>query len=393
MKRIVVLGAGYAGLRVVKQLTHAKVDAQIVLVNKNPYHYESTQLHEVAAGTKQPADITFDIRPLLARKRNVEVIIDEVTRVDQDARKVELKNGEPLDYDYLVNALGFESETFGIKGADENGWPLIDIETAVAARKHLESTLANYRRSHDVNDLHIVVCGAGFTSIEYLGELVHRLPRLAKEYGFPMELVKVDCIEAAPKILPMFEPSLSAWAVKYLERKGVTFHVATPITEVRPGAVVSNDTEFPANTIIWTTGVHGSHVIADSGYDQKRNRVVVEDDLRIADHPDQFLIGDVSAVPNPGNGRLYPTTGQISIAQADAAAANLASLLRGGKTKKFVFKPLGTVCSLGPGAGIASIDMMGHWKLKGSKVSIVKKMINDRTVLELANIRTMLESD
>ncbi|WEV65387.1 MULTISPECIES: NAD(P)/FAD-dependent oxidoreductase [unclassified Bifidobacterium] len=393
MKRIVVLGAGYAGMRIVKKLAGSGVDAQIVLVNKNPYHYQSTQLHEVAAGTKEPADITFDVSQAFAGKNNVQVIIDEVVRIDQDAKSVELKDNAPLQYDYLVNSLGFESETFGIAGANENGWPIIDIDTALAARKHLEDTLKRYKASHDPNDLRIIVCGAGFTSIEYLGELVHRLPRLAKEYGFPLGEVKIDCIEAGPKILGMFDQNLAQWGVKYLEKKGVTFHVSTPITEVKPNAVMSNDQEFPANTIIWTTGVHGSHVVADSGYDQKRNRVIVADDLRVNGQPDQFLIGDVSGVMNPSNGRLYPTTAQISIAQADCAADNLIALMNGQPTKKFVFKALGTVCSLGPTAGIASIDMFGHWNLKGWIASVAKKMISDRAVLELTNIGTMLESD
>ncbi|MCO6559156.1 MAG: NAD(P)/FAD-dependent oxidoreductase [Bifidobacterium sp.] len=391
MTTIVILGAGYGGMRAAKQLAKANVDADIILVNKNPYHYQSTELHEVAAGTKEPNQITFDVRKAVDPK--VKVVIDEVTKVDQDARKVELKNGEPLSYDYLVNALGFESETFGIKGADENGWPLIDIDTAVAARKHLEDTLKDYKTSHDENDLHIVVCGAGFTSIEYLGELVYRLPELAKEDDFPLDKVKIDCIEATPKILPMFDPKLAEWGVKYLEDHGVTFHAGTPITEVKPNAVMSNDTAFPANTIIWTTGVHGSHVIANSGYDQKRNRVVVQDDLSIKGHPEEFLVGDVSAVPNPDNGRLYPTTAQISIAEADTAADNIVARIQGKDPKKFVYKSLGTLCSLGPKAGIASIDMFGHWNLKGWVASVAKKFIADRSTLELTNIRTMLEDD
>ncbi|WEV67910.1 NAD(P)/FAD-dependent oxidoreductase [Bifidobacterium sp. ESL0769] len=393
MKRIVVLGAGYAGMRTVKKLTGMNVDAQIVLINKNPYHYQTTELHEVAAGTKEPADITFDIANTFAKKKNVQVLIDEVIRVDQNAKSIVLKNNAPIRYDYLVNALGFESETFGIPGASENGWPLIDIDTAMAARAHLENTLKRYKRSRDPNDLRIIVCGAGFTSIEYLGEIVYRMPKLAKKYGFPRNQVKIDCIEAGPKILGMFNQNLAQWAVRYLEKRGVTFHVSTPITEVRPNSVMSNDQEFPANTIIWTTGVHGSHVIADSGYEQKRNRVVVADDLRVAGQPDQFLIGDVSGVPNPENGRLYPTTAQISIAQADCVAENLVALMNGQPTKKFVFKALGTVCSLGPKAGIASIDMFGHWSLKGWIASVAKKFIADRAVLELGNIRTMLESD
>ncbi|WEV52560.1 NAD(P)/FAD-dependent oxidoreductase [Bifidobacterium sp. ESL0704] len=384
MATIVILGAGYGGMRAAKQLAKSNVDADIILVNKNPYHYQSTELHEVAAGTKEPDQITFDIRKAVDPK--VKVIIDEVTKVDQDAKKVELKGSNPLAYDYLINALGFESETFGIKGAEENGWPLIDIDTAVAARKHLEDTLKNYKTSHDENDLHIVVCGAGFTSIEYLGELVYRLPDLAKEYDFPIDKVKIDCIEATPKILPMFDQKLADWGVKYLEDHGVTFHTATPITEVKPDAVMSNDTAFPANTIIWTTGVRGSHVIADSGYDQKRNRVVVEDDLSIKGHPDQFLVGDVSGVPNPDNGRLYPTTAQISIAQADTAAENVIARINGTDPKKFVYKSLGTLCSLGPKTGIAEVDMGGHWKLKGAKASVAKKAVADRSVTELTDM-------
>lgn len=390
MKKVLVLGAGYAGMRTVKRLAGAKMDAEITLVNKNPYHYESTQLHQVAAGTREPADITFDIRE--AVPNTVNVVIDEVTHIDQDAKTVNLKEGGSIGYDYLVNCLGFESETFGIKGAEENGLPIVDITSALAARNHLEAALKRYSTSHDENDLHVVVCGAGFTSIEYLGELVFRMPELAKKYGFPLDKVKVDCVEAAPKILPMFDDKLASWAVKYLEKRGVTFHVGTAITEVTPTAVVSNDTSFPASTIIWTTGVKGSHVIGESGYGQKRNRVVVADDLSIEGHPEEFLIGDVSAVPNPHNGRLYPTTAQISIAQADTAASNVAALVNGRATKKFVFKPLGTVCSLGPNAGIADVELLGHWKLEGPVAAIAKVLIADEAVLKLADIRTMLES-
>ena len=191
----------------------------------------------------------------------------------------------------------------------------------------------------------------------------------------------------------MFSQKLVDWAVGYLKKKGVEFHTSTAITEVRPGAVISNDQEFKANTIIWTTGVRGNHVIADSGYNQKRNRVVVEDDLSLKDHPEEYLIGDISAVPDPESGRLFPTTAQISIAQADTAAANVIARVQGRPTKRFTFKSIGTVCSLGPHVGVAEIDMMGKWKLKGAVVGIVKKIVNDRSVLELANIRTMLEGN
>lgn len=391
MATIAVLGGGYAGLRTVKRLVREKVNAHIVLVNKYPYHYESTQLHEVAAGTKKPSDITFDIREAVSDE--VDVVIDTVASIDRANKKVLLEKSGPLSYDYLVNALGFETETFGIKGVEENSLSFYDIDSAVAVHEHLEKTLANYATSHDENDLHIVVCGAGFTGIELLGELVHQIPSWTKKYALPEGGIKLYCVEADKKILPMLPEELSKWAVDYLTEHGVEMHSGTAITQVNPGSVMGGDLEFRANTIIWTTGVRGSHVICDSGYDQKRNRVIVKDDLSVEGQPEEFLIGDVSALPDPASGRLYPTTAQIAIAQADAAAVNVAALVAGNPTKPFVFKSVGTVCSLGPHCGVATIDMFGHWKLKGHKVGLVKKLVNDRSVLELAHVKEMLASN
>lgn len=389
MKRIVVLGAGYAGLRAAKELVSLKAEAEIILINKNDYHYESTQLHEVAVGTKNPNDITFKIRDIISPK--IKFIQDEVTKIDRSHKKVVLKNSEAVSYDFLVNALGFESETFGIKGAEEFGLAIVDVKSALIAKKHLEDTLARYTSSQDENDLHIIVCGAGFTSIEYLGELVHRLPELIKRFNLPKDKIKIYCIEAGSKVLPMLDDHLAEYAVNYLKSHGVELHTATKITELTKNSVISDDKVYEANTIIWTVGVKGSHVMAESGYDQKRNRLLVNTDLSSPDDPNEFVIGDVSAVPGP-SGRPYPTTGQISIAQADAAAENIIAKLKGQATKSFSFKSLGTVCSLGPSNGVAELSMMGHWKVKGHLAAPLKRIVNDRSVLELSNFTTMLSS-
>ncbi|MFT8357119.1 MAG: NAD(P)/FAD-dependent oxidoreductase [Bifidobacterium aquikefiri] len=390
MKTIAVLGGGYAGLRLVKCLTHRKVDAHIVLINNNKYHYESTQLHEVAVGNKEPSDISFDIRAVLPD--SVDFIVDTVTSIDRESQQVKLKNSQPVAYDYLVNALGFESESFGIKGVEEYSLSFNNIDSALAVRDRIEHTLANYATSHDENDLHIIVCGAGFTGIELLGELVERIPVWNKQYNLPEDGITVDCIEAGKAILPMLPDNLSAWAVKFLTDHGIRMHSGTPITEVRQHSVMSSDKEFGGNIIIWTTGIQGSHVICESGYAQKRNRVVVENNLAVKGHPNEFLIGDVAAVPNPDSGRFYPTTAQIAVAQADCAAKNIAALLLGKPTHDFQFSSVGTVCSLGSGSGVAQIDEMGHWKLKGHKVGLLKRLVNDRSVLELAHFKEMLAS-
>lgn len=391
MTKIVILGGGYAGLRTVKQLAAAKVDAELVLVNQNSYHYQSTQLHQVAAGTKEVADITFDIQGVLPR--GVKFVLDRVTTIDREQHRVLLASGSELSYDYLVNALGFESESFGIPGVEENSLPLVDIPTALRAKEELENHLARYQYSHDENDLAIAVCGAGFTSIEYMGELAYRLPKLSKQYHFPLDKVKISCIEAADKILPMFEPDLAMWARQYLMDHGVTFYTSTSITAIEPGKVISKDSSFNANTIIWATGVKGSKVIADSGYDQKRNRVIVEEDLSVKGNPCEFLIGDVCAAMDPNTHRPYPTTAQISVVQADCAARNIEARMQGRPGIPFTYTSTGTVCSLGPLAGVAQINFLGHWKLKGMKVGLVKKITSDRSAFELGGVKAMLESN
>ncbi|MGV0168362.1 NAD(P)/FAD-dependent oxidoreductase [Furfurilactobacillus sp. WILCCON 0119] len=389
MTEVIVLGAGYAGLRTVHELHNANV--HITLIDRNAYHYEATALHTVAIGTNEPDHITFDIARALPS--GVTFKQDTVTKIDVDHKQVSVAGeAAPLNYDYLVVALGFESEDFGIKGAAEYGLKLQDIDSAVAIRKHLETRLAAYNETKDERDLHIIVCGAGFTSIELLGELVHRMPSLIQQYNLPADKIEITCLEAQPKVLPMFDEKLVDYAVKYLADNGAIIHTATAIDEVTAHGVVSGDKTYEANTIIWTTGVRGSQVIADSGFDQKRNRVAVEPTLTLKDHPDVFIIGDNSAVPDPASGRFYPTTGQIAIAQATHVVKNIKGSLEGQSMTNFTYKSMGTVCSLGPTRGIAEIGSTGSIKLKGHKVSLVKKMINDRSIMEETGFANMMRN-
>ncbi len=252
--------------------------------------------------------------------------------------------------------------------------------------------MAAYKDSQDERDLHIIVCGAGFTSIELLGELVYRMPSLIEQYQLPADKIQITCLEAMPKVLPMFDAKLVDYAVQFLADHGAVIHTSTPIDEVTATSVISGDNTYEANTIIWTTGVRGSHVIGDSGFDQKRNRVAVTGQLTLKDHPEVFIIGDNSAVPDPDSGRFYPTTGQISIAQATHTAKNIKASLNGSPMSNFSYKSMGTVCSLGPTTGIAELGASGRIKLKGHKVALVKRMVNDRSIMEESGFANMMRN-
>lgn len=385
MTNILILGAGYAGLRAAKVLARQKLDATITLIDRNRYHYETTSLPEVAAGTRRAQSIILPLPENLPVQINF--IQATVTKIDRSAKQVELADGQQLTYDYLVVALGLESEDYDISGADEFALPIVDVKSALAVKKHLEGCFQNYQTSQDPDDLRIIVCGAWFSSFEFMGALVNRLPKLAEHYRVPLDKIEIQCIEAKDMILPMFDDDLTNYVKQWLSDHNVVLRTGTPIKEVQANKVVTEEQTYTANTLVWTTGVRGSHVIGDSGFEQRRNRVMVSDELSLDDDPNVFLLGDVAAVRQPGKPYPFPATGQIAFQMADAAAANIAADLTGAPRQDFVFNDLGTVLALGSKDGVAKV--FGDHKLRGYTAAVMKRVIDDRSLLKQVGVKAL----
>lgn len=390
-KKVLVLGAGYAGLQTVTKLQKlvSNQDVDVTLINKNDYHYEATWLHEASAGTLNYEDALYPITNVIDRNK-VNFVKAEVTKINKDAKTVETSNGV-FKYDILVVALGFESETFGIEGMKEHALQIENINTSRRIAKHIEDKFANYAASKekDENDLAILVGGAGFTGVELLGELTERIPELCKKYGVDQSKVKITCVEAAPKMLPMFSENLVNYVVKYLEDRGVEFKISTPIVACNEkGFVVKvNDEEqtLEANTAIWAAGVRGSKLMEESFDGVKRGRIVVKDDLSIDNYDDIFVIGDCSAVMagEGDNKRPLPTTAQIAMQQGEHLAKNIKNIFNGEKTEPFVYDDKGTVCSLGSHDGVGVV--MGR-EITGKKAAFMKKVIDTRAIFKIGGI-------
>ncbi|MFI3377918.1 NAD(P)/FAD-dependent oxidoreductase [Mammaliicoccus sciuri] len=390
-KKVLVLGAGYAGLQTVTKLQKlvSNQDVDVTLINKNDYHYEATWLHEASAGTLNYEDALYPITNVIDRNK-VNFVKAEVTKINKDAKTVETSNGV-FEYDILVVALGFESETFGIEGMKEHALQIENINTSRRIAKHIEDKFANYAASKekDENDLAILVGGAGFTGVELLGELTERIPELCKKYGVDQSKVKITCVEAAPKMLPMFSENLVNYVVKYLEDRGVEFKISTPIVACNEkGFVVKvNDEEqtLEANTAIWAAGVRGSKLMEESFDGVKRGRIVVKDDLLIDNYDDIFVIGDCSAVMagEGDNKRPLPTTAQIAMQQGEHLAKNIKNIFNGEKTEPFVYDDKGTVCSLGSHDGVGVV--MGR-EITGKKAAFMKKVIDTRAIFKIGGI-------
>jgi NADH:ubiquinone reductase (H+-translocating) len=384
--KIVVLGAGYGGLMTVTRLQKmvGVNEADITLVNKNDYHYETTWLHEASAGTLHHDRVRYPINNVIDRSK-VHFVKDAAVEIKTAEKKVVLENGE-LDYDYLVVALGGESETFGIKGLKEYAFSIVNVNAARQIREHIELQFATYSSEEEKKEerLTIVVGGAGFTGIEFLGEMGNRIPQLCREYDVDQSKVKLICVEAAPMALPGFDPDLVSYAVATLEKKGVEFKIGTAIKECTPEGIIvakgENDVEeIKAGTVVWAAGVRGNSIIEKSGIEAMRGRVKVQLDLRVPGSDHLFVIGDCSLMINEEINRPYPPTAQIAMQQGECCARNLAALIRGkGELEEFKPDIKGSVCSLGHDD---AIGLVFGKKLFGSKASFMKKMVDNRALL------------
>ncbi|WP_044745124.1 MULTISPECIES: NAD(P)/FAD-dependent oxidoreductase [unclassified Anoxybacillus] len=381
---VVILGAGYGGLMTAVRLQKfvGVNEANITLVNKNNYHYETTWLHEASAGTLHHDRVRYPIADVIDRSK-VQFVQDTVVKVVPQEKRVILQNGE-LTYDYLVIALGFESETFGIKGLKEYAFSIANVNAARQIREHIEYQFATYHTEEEKRNerLTIVVGGAGFTGIEFLGELANRIPELCREYDVDPKKVRIICVEAAPTALPGFDPELVEYAVSLLERKGVEFKIGTAIKECTPeGIVVAKGDEveeIKAGTVVWAAGVRGSYVIDESGFEAMRGRVKVDPFLRAPGYDNVFIVGDCSLMINEETNRPYPPTAQIAMQQGELCAKNLAVLIREqGELQPFKPDIKGTVCSLGHDDAIGVVFGKKMW---GAKASFMKKMVDNRAL-------------
>ncbi|HEU4965398.1 MAG TPA: NAD(P)/FAD-dependent oxidoreductase [Bacilli bacterium] len=355
-KKVVILGAGYAGLVAALKLDKLTTSAQveIILVNKHPYHQLITQLHEPAVGAKTEQDITISINSILGGKK-VQFIQDSVEAIDKVAKTVKLGEQE-LSYDYLIVALGSETEFFGIPGLKEHSFTMKSVNQAIKIREHIEQCFEEYKKTKKQSLLTFVVGGAGFSGIELVGELADKMPELASKYGVDKNAVKLMNVEAAPMILPGFDEQLVAFAKQSLEARGVQFVIGQPVVQVEPGKVhLKNGDVIEAETMIWTGGVRGNQVVIDAGFEtEPRGRAKVDEYMRAAGEKDVWIVGDACYVLSP-NGRPYPPTAQISTQMGENAAVNVYATMKHLTLDKFEPHLLGAVASLGRKEAIGSL--------------------------------------
>lgn len=355
---VVIVGAGFGGLRATRQLRDA--DVRVILVDRHNYHLFQPLLYQVATAGLETEQIAKPVRAILRGQPNFEFRMAEVEGVDLAGRSVHTSAGD-IGYDYLILAVGGETDTFGKRGVEQNGLGLKHLLDAVAIRNQV---LCLFERAALETDparrqalLTLVVVGGGPTGVEMAGalsELVHLV--LAKDLpSLDLTQVSIVLLEAADRLLPGMPARLAQAAVATLERKGVQVRLAAMVDDYDGEVVTLGGGErIAARTLIWAAGARAAPLVAKLGLPTARQgRVAVETTLQLPGAPEAFVIGDAAYLEDAG--KPLPMMAPVAMQMGDTAADNICRLLRGEAPVAFRYKDPGSLATIGRNAAIAHI--------------------------------------
>ncbi|MGO7689367.1 NAD(P)/FAD-dependent oxidoreductase [Rhizobium ruizarguesonis] len=316
--KIVVIGAGFAGLAAVRALRDSNAD--ITLVDRNNHHLFQPFLFQVATAILEPAEIATPIRSLLQEMHNVRVEMREAKRIDLSRRLVVMNEGDNLAYDILVVATGVQTSYFG----HEAEWAphalgLKSLGDAVTARNRLLKAFERAELEPDpwkqARDMTVVVVGGGPTGVAITGTISEFTRRtLASDFrNIDLSEARIVLVQSGPRLLPAFSERHSAYAARALEGQGVEVRLGVPVIHVDAAGVIVGDERIAAATVLWCTGVEGVPLAGTIGtHVNPDGKVAVLDDFSVPGHPECFVVGDAAHVMGP-DGRAMP--GLASVAQ------------------------------------------------------------------------------
>jgi NADH dehydrogenase len=359
LPHVVILGAGFGGMETARKLWGAPV--RITLIDRENYHTFQPLLYQVAIAGLIPSQIAYPVRTIFRRQKNVTFQMGEVTAIDFDARYVKL-DGSVIGYDYLVLAVGGQTNFFGLNSVEQNAHQVKNIPCAIETRNHMLRMfeLASHEADPEKRRalLTFVVVGGGPTGVETAGALAE-LIRLVMTKDYPdMDLheVRVLLLEAADHLMGAYPARLSQRTYDLLKSKGVDIRLSTRLSEYDGmHATLGDGSVLRTHTVIWTAGVRAAELVDGLGLKQAGSgRLVVEQTLQVPGRPEVFALGDAAHLVSE-DGQPLPMLATVAQQEARTAAANIMRLARGQLPEPFHYKDPGLLATVGRNAAVARL--------------------------------------
>jgi NADH:ubiquinone reductase (H+-translocating) len=363
-KRIVIVGAGFAGLKLARKLS--RNNFQVVLLDKNNYHQFQPLFYQVATAGIEPSAIAFPLRKVFQNKKNVHIRVTEVTRIVPELKRVETNIGI-INYDCLVLAQGADTNFHGIESIKQHAMPMKSLSEAINLRNTI---LSNYEKALMVEDeqqvrsyLNIVIVGGGPTGVELAGSVAemrnHILPKDYPELDFSK--MEVILIEASPRLLNVMSEAASNAAYKYLSKLGVKMYLNCRV-DFYDGTVVRSgqDLHLETKTLVWASGIRINSIPGiENAAVNKSGRLIVDEFNALNNYENIYVLGDAAYMQRdikyPSG---HPQVAQVALQQASNLAKNLKRFDRNKVLKGFRYRHLGTLATVGRNLAVVDLSFI-----------------------------------
>ena len=392
MKNVVIIGAGFGGLTVAKEL--AKKEFNVTIIDKTNHHLFQPLLYQVATAALSPADIAIPIRSIFSDFKNVKVLLGEVNSIDKKKKKV-FFNGTEIEFNYLIIATGSKHTYFGKDEWEKYSPGLKTLNDALKIRENILLSLETAEKEEDPEKrqkyLNFVIIGGGPTGVELAGaisEIVNE--NLISDFrNINASMTKVYLVEALPTVLSSYPEKLSNRALEDLKDLEVEMILNERVTEINENGVRIGERFIESRNILWAAGNQASSLIKtlDTTAD-KMGRAIVNNDLSIKDYNKIFIIGDAAAVKNE-KGDYLPAIAPVAIQQGRFVAKIITRDVNGKSRSKFKYKDRGTMATIGKAKAVAEIK---GFKLTGLIAWLAWSLVHVLFLISFRNkIRVMSE--
>ena len=377
MKTIAIIGAGYGGLRATELLCRQGT-FQLLLIDKNPYHYMQTEVYGYIAGRFDMSDIAIDLESFThGLGDNVTFIQDEVTQIDHKEKIITTVTSQ-YRYDYAILAVGAETNFFTfIEGLREHTHGIKDIQRAFTFRQTFEKRLADKlqnKKFKRAGDMHIAIAGAGLSGVEIAAEMAYTLIRYEKILARCSHRLIISLIDAAPTVLPGMDPWLIEKTTKRLRTLGVHMYTNAFISYIGERNITFKDgSKLNFDFIIFTAGIKAAALTESIQTDKNHIGQIIPDQyLMVKHYPNLFAIGDCTELRDKA-GNLLPPTAQTAEKSAEYVATAISQLSSGEKPTPFSTKIDGVFIALG---GEYALGILYNTvKVEGYLAYLLKKAI------------------
>ncbi len=364
-KKIIVIGGGFAGVQLIKNLDETLFD--ILLIDKINHHQFQPLFYQVAASQLEPASISFPLRNIFKNKKNLQIRLAEVLSVNKREHTIDTSIGS-FNYDFLVLAVGCTTNFFGNETIRQHSFTLKTTNDAIEIRNHILQTFENIISAED-NDkealLNLIIVGAGPTGVELAGAFAEiKKNILPKDYpGIDFTQFNINLIEGSRDTLNSMSELAKKTSRKYLGEMGVHLITETFVKNYDGLTLeLSNGNTLQSKTVIWAAGVIGNKIDGLSTTAIKQgNRIAVNRNNLVEDTQNIYAIGDIALMETLKYPKGHPQLANVAINQAKNLAKNLKRLIRNKPQKEFEYTDLGSMATIGRNKAVVDLPFY-HFK-------------------------------